>query len=402
MVPEGPGCSAARTLRAALATVETMLDRFAPPPETRRILKLARSDRAAAERELAELSAERQVALVCEAPVARRAELLELLPAPERVVPQLPEAELCFTVKAIGLADAAWILEYATPDQVVACLDLDAWGAAAPDRASLDAWFDALAETSADAFLRGALALDPEIVCLYLRSRIEVVLKHGDDPDWQDPPGAQTLDGQFYFTPRSQGDDVAAIVQMLRTLFVSDYWTYFRLLQGVIWELDAANEEWALRWRTGRLEDLGFPPWERAMNIYHYLAPPERAALPRDAAPLEVYEWRLPVWVPQLPTGPDARQLVFRSIALLEPEERRGAFFALVALANKVAVADRLPLSDVDSTPLALEKAARFASAGLEFVAAENRVEPVEVLRRAPLERLFNVGANLDPEGAKP
>ena len=90
------------------------------PDESRRLLELARSDREAAAASLAALSPDDQVALVCEAPLAQRAGLLALLPQPEQVIPRLPEAELCFTVKSAGLSDAAWILAQATSEQIVA------------------------------------------------------------------------------------------------------------------------------------------------------------------------------------------------------------------------------------------------------------------------------------------
>jgi len=378
-----------------------MLDRPAPHA-ARQILDLARTDRDAARRALAEQPLDVQVELVCETPVARRAALLELLAEPERVIPLLPEAELCFTVKAIGLESASWLLEHATSEQLVACLDLDGWEDALPNRRSLDGWIGALQEAGEEPLLRGLQALDPELLTLYLKAHVEVCLRSQDD-GWQPPVGADTLDGQFFFRALSDGDDVAGIVAMLRTLFENDYWSYFRLLQSVIWELEPEVEEWALRWRAGRLEDLGFPAWEEAMGIYRYLPPDELGALPPDVAPLApASRWQLPIWMPRLPASAREASLLFRTIAALEEEERRTAFHALVALANKIAVADRLPLSDSESTPRAIAKAARFASAGLDFLASESRLDPVEVLRRAPLDRLFRVGANLDPAAAKP
>ena len=138
------------------------------------------------------------------------------------------------------------------------------------------------------------------------------------------------------------------------------------------------------------------------MDIYRFLPPSERAALPEDARPLDVGEWHLPVWIPSLPARHDAEQLIFRTIALLEDDERRACLYAFIAIANELAVADRMPLGDAESTPQAIEKAAHFISEGLAFVSAENRLEAVEVLRRVPLGRLFRVGANLDPERARP
>ena len=384
-----------------IASVPPMLERPAPHA-ARRILDLARTDRDAAQRALAEQPLDVQLELVCEAPVARRAALLDLLPEPERVIPLLPEAELCFTVKAVGLESASWLLSHATPEQLVACLDLDAWQGTLPDYRSLDTWIAALVEAGEEPLLRGLQAIDPELMTLFLKARVEVLLRTNDD-DWQDPIGAETLDGQFFFRTLSEGDDAAAIIALLRTLFEHDYWMYFRLLQSVIWELASETEEWALRWRAGRLEDLGFPPWEEAMNIYRYLPPEQRGELPQDVAPLATASrWQLPVAIPRMPARLDEGALLFRTIAALENEERRTAFHALVALANKIAVADRLALSDAESTPRAIEKAARFASAGLELLAREHGLDPIEVLRRAPLDRLFRIGANLDPTAAKP
>jgi hypothetical protein len=172
-----------------------------PADGARRVLDLIRRDRAAAVREIARLSPDEQVELVCATPVARRAAVLDLLPAPDEVIARLPEAELCFTAKAMGLESAAWLLEYATPEQVVAALDLDAWSGVEPVPARLDAWLDALSATSDDALYRSVAALDPELVVHWLSARIAVVQKPDDDPGWQPPTGAHTLEGQFHFVP---------------------------------------------------------------------------------------------------------------------------------------------------------------------------------------------------------
>ncbi|MGH0033220.1 MAG: DUF6178 family protein [Myxococcota bacterium] len=377
---------------------------MASPPasaESRRLLELARRDRDAAVSELARASVEDQVALVCEAPLAERARVLGLLPEPERVIPRLPEAELCFLVKAQGLSDAGWILAHATPEQVVAAVDLDAWHGYELDVADLSAWLAALADGDKASLVRHANALDAELLVLLLRARLFVVQKPTDDEGWQPPEKSQTLEGQFHFVPHDENDDAAEIVALLRALFEEDYWTYFRLMQGSIWELDSDAQEWALRWRSGRLQDMGFPPWDEAMGIYRFIAPKDRAKLDTEAAPLDVGTWALPVWLPSLPATAESGHRVFRAIAELDPEERSAAFYAFVALANKVAVADKLELSDAESTPTAIEKAARFASDGLALVAEEQGLADPDVLRRVTLERLFTVGANLDPLSAR-
>jgi hypothetical protein len=93
---------------------------------------------------------------------------------------------------------------------------------------------------------------------------------------------------------------------------------------------------------------------------------------------------------------------VFQAIAALDADERLASFYAFVAVANKIAVADRMPLGDAESIPRAIEKAARLIDGGLAHVAAENGLAAAEVLRGVSMERLFRVGANLEPESARP
>lgn len=368
-------------------------------PELRRILATTRRDRDAARAAIERLPLEGQVALVCEAAPAERGRLLELVPEPEKVIPRLPDAELVFTAKALGAEDASWLLEHASAEQLVAVFDLDAWRGHALERESVERWMATLAEAGESALLRGLQSLDPELVVLYVRDRARVTLKPSEqeDPDWQPPPGAHSLEGQFYLVPRRPGDDMAPLLRALDVVFRKDYWLYFRMLQGAIWELPSELEEWAARWRAGRLEDLGFPTWDESMRIYGYVRPDRRGALPEGEPALDVEGFALPVWMPELPAAAEARHAVFRALADLHEDERRAFFYAFVALSNRVAVADRMDLADPETLPRAIEKAAETVSVGLEHAARENGLALADVLRRAPVEWLFRVGASLDP-----
>ena len=377
------------------------MDPVARAGDTHELIALARRDPRAAEQALAALPISAQVAVVCEAPLAERGRILGLVPNPEALIPELPAAELCFTIKAIGLADAAWVLEYVTPEQTVAALDLDAWRGNELDLAIANEWLEAFARTSSEARVRALESLDAELLTLALRARIGVVQKPDEKEGWSPPESSQTVEGQFYYWALADGDDIADITDHLRSLFESAYWSYFRLMHAVQWELGSDSEEWALRWRTGRLEDLGFPAWDDAMRVYRFLEPSAQRALPAEAPP-PLGEWPLPVWLPSLPETGGPGDRVFRAIAELDERERRASFFAFVALANRIAVADRLPLGDAESTPTAIAKAARFASDGLAYLASEHGLRDVELLRRVSLEHLFRVGANLDPEAARP
>jgi hypothetical protein len=184
-----------------------MPSRAPVPAAVQQILDLARRDRLAASRVVAEQPLQQQVELVCETPVALRSRVLDLLPEPEKVIPELPEAELCFTAKALGLEDAGWILEHATAHQLVTALDLDGWRGMVLEPAQVSHWMKAIGDAGPETLARTAAAIDPELLVLYLKARIEVWLKPSSD-DWEPAEGSRSLDSQFYFRARQPGDDL--------------------------------------------------------------------------------------------------------------------------------------------------------------------------------------------------
>lgn len=374
------------------------------PDEAARIVALARSDRGAAEEALARLSPDDQVALVCEAPLSERARLLSLVAKPEQVVPRIPEAELCFIVKAIGPSHAGWVVEHASSEQLVACMDLDGWAAEqfAPER--FRDWWLAAADAGPETLVRWFHAVDPELLVMDLQQRVEVAQKPDDATereDWVPPPGSQTLEGQFYYRAKREGDDLAELTLLLKSLFEANYWDYFRVMQGPRHELPTETEEWALRWRRGRLEDLGFPPREEAAEMFARLEPEEVAELPDDGPVLDVEGFRLPVWFPRVPVAADAEHAILAAAARLPDEGRTAFLYRLLSVANKVAVAYGLPLSDVESVPTALDEAVRLTSRGLEELVRAHGLSGDEVLRRTSLERLFRVGVSFHPDKAE-
>ena len=150
------------------------------------------------------------------------------------------------------------------------------------------------------------------------------------------------------------------------------------------------------------LEDLGFPSWDASMRIYGFLRPEAMKAVPEETKALDLASWALPVWITELPGIASDERALFRTTRELGAEERSAVFYGLIALSNRIAVADRMELGDPESLPGAIDKATRFASDGLEHVASENGLSLEETLRRVPLERLFRVGTNLDREAALP
>jgi len=315
-----------------------------------------------------------------------RGEFLMLVDHPEDIVPLLPEAELVQTVRAGGMSEAAWLLELATPEQRVAAFDLDCWTGSELQVARVHEWLDALIEAGRPTLIKALQEIELEVLLLAVHAEAEVAVVSKE----QAPPiGFFTPDGVVYFGTVPDASP-HRVHEISHALFADDQPLYWRLVYGLIFESPAESEEYALRWRTNRLQDLGFPDDEQAMRVYRPL-------------PVE----RVSEWVP-----PAAERSLVGSVAL--PRQLRGTLLGeslaklpasraadvlgyVLGVANSLAIADGLPLSESESVPRALEKAVRGIDAGLRELARVRVEPPEEVLdRTAPLD-LFRVGATVEP-----
>jgi hypothetical protein len=349
------------------------------------LLRLVRADRDAARAALAALDPEAQARVCLEVRPELRVELLMALESPEEVVPLFPDQELCFTARATGMSDAAFLLELATPRQIQACFDLDAWSGLDFEPPRGGEWLDALVEAGPETVARGLESIDPEIWVLLYRSFAEVAVLGKED---EKPAGWLTVDGAVYWNLRDDADP-SRVQQVVTALLEQAPHLYWQLVYALVYEQPAECEEWALRWRTGRLADQGFPDLESAMRAYRPLRPEE--------APV----WEAPpagalVTVETLPRQLQG-SLLGEALAKL-PAQRAGDVLGYVlAVANALAVADRMRLSDTDAIPHALEKAVRGIDRGLRELARVRNQPPADVLdRTVPLD-LFRIGATLDP-----
>ncbi len=351
------------------------------------LLLLARRDRPVALSQLRRLAPEEQGRACSELRPELRSEFLMLCDSPEQVVPLLPEADFVHTIRSGGMSEAGWLVELATVPQLVACFDLDCWEGYELQVQRVQEWLDALIEAGRPTLTRALAATDLELWLIVLRSEtsIAVVGKEDDPPD-----GSFTPDGMVYFEV-PEGMSPHRVHETVHAAFEGDQALYWRIVYGLIFESSADMEEHALRWRIARLQDLGFPDREQAMRVYRSLSP-------ENVEGAEDVEY--------------SRDLV-RSIDL--PKQLRGSLLGealsalpsgvagdllgyVLAVANSIAVADRLQLSDPDSVPLALEKAVEGIDTGLRELARVQGRAPEEVLEGSSPLDLFRAGATLKPE----
>lgn len=332
------------------------------------------------------MSPEEQARLCQDIRLESRSEFLMLTEHPEDVVPLLPEAELVQTVRAGGMSEAAWLLELATPEQRVAAFDLDCWSGSELQVSRVNEWLDALIEAGRPTLVKALDEIELEVVLLAIRSEAEVAVVSKE----QEPPiGFFTPDGVVYFGSAPDASP-HRVHEISHALFAEAQPLYWRLVYGLLFESPSECEEYALRWRTNRLQDLGFPDLEQAMRVYRPL-------------PLE----RVADWVPPTPDGgivesiPLPRQLrgtlLGEALAKLASGRAADLLGYVLAVANSIAVADALPLSESESVPHALEKAVRGIDTGLRELARARGQAPEEILDRTTPLDLFRVGATVDP-----
>ena len=320
---------------------------------------------------------------------ALRGEFLLLIDHPEQVVPLLADSELVGTIVASGLSEGSWLLEIATPEQRIACLDLDCWDGYELEPARVLAWLDALIEAGRPTLVRALEEVDLEVWLASLRPVAQVcVIGKEEEP----PIGWFTEDGVCYFRGASD-EDFARLKEIAQASFHEANPLYWRIVYGMLFESPSECEEMALKWRNARLGDLGFPDMDSAMGAWRPLrieeAPLWDLPAGEEAAPVPVAGAGLP----QQLRG----SLVAEALSRLAPGRAADLLGYMLAVANALAVSDGLRLSDPDSVPGALEKAVRGLDRGLRELAVARRQQPHEVLETTRPLDLFRIGATLDP-----
>jgi hypothetical protein len=206
-------------------------------------------------------------------------------------------------------------------------------------------------------------------------------LEQDPDPEIESDRFMRTPENKFVVEFLVDGAEYMAVKGLLDDLYAEDPFKATRLLSALRWELPSELEETALRWRTGRLEDLGHPSLDEALS---WFARPPRAhgEAPGTAARPAGF------WLAPLAGG----TLLGRAAARLAPEDREHLELQLVTAANAVIVADGVDAGDPDRVREAFEAARATLELGLEKLAGSEEAAAAEVLATAPVKRIFQEG----------
>lgn len=347
---------------------------------------------------------------------ARRGALLET----EEAVAAATPLEAYLAIKRRGLEDALAVLGALSPEQIRVILDLEVWNRDAIDVAELLTWLEAFRTAGLAALARAARSLDPEALAAVLRRRLLVALVPKEDrsdpeptPDWLVHPPEDiepilaTPDGRFYVAARAvderadlagepeevEEDERKQILALVRELYLDEEWEYVAgILRLTLEDLSSSLEEDAFRFRSARLEDLGFPPFEQALEVYGPLDPSALGAPPPISYGV-LEDARLPL----VHAEALSRGLLDAGLRGLDGPTATRVEADLLAVANAVLVADRVDAGDFEGISLALGRARAYIEIALAFEAEGETLEVLAARRLATVHPmvLHRVGYTL-------
>jgi hypothetical protein len=325
-------------------------------------------------------------------------------PGAAALVPRLPVQDVYWLARSVGPRDALELLRLATPAQLRACIDLDAWDRDRLSDASALAWLAALAALGPEQLLAGVRALDAELVALLVARHLHVHDRSlGEAPDPETPNALlATPDDYFVLEVTTTQPEVASALQgVLELLYRGDPGLARALLLEAKWSTPLELEELAYRWRGGRTADLGLVSFEEAAEIYAYLDPRSvRAGEGRPPVSAPDGEPMLPALFVE-PLAEDS--FVGRALARIDDavliEELTTA---LAMLINRVLVADGVDLSEPDAVRGGVARARDTLSVGLEYLTDGSLDRSTEVLSSVTLPRIFRAGHSLALELRRP
>ncbi|HEX8438288.1 DUF6178 family protein [Archangium sp.] len=330
--------------------------------DTQRALSLVR-------RQLASLPARKRIEAILDSRGAR--ELVRTLPA----------EDLYFTIAEVGLADSTELVQLASPEQFRTFVDLGGWKKDQLAPHEVLTWLRAARGDESEDFLQKLRKVDIEVLEMLLR---EFSLLHDleENPDVHvEGVTLETPEGRYLVEFKGiEGAELAAMRLIINDLIADNPFEAVRFLEAVRWDVPTELEETAYRFRTARLQDMGFPPLEEAVRLF--------SRVDTGTAPAPAPGTALAPGQGQ----PDYLEAAFRA---LDEVERENLETELRYLANATLVAEVEEPGELDAIRRVGEMARDYLLLGLEHLTGGDPTRAAQVVRDTELKRVFQVGFSL-------
>jgi len=333
--------------------------------------------------------------------VRNRLDLLLSRNDAEAVVASLPPQDFYVFLSELGAESSGPLLSLCKSEQFNHIVDIEGWHGDALAPGKVLTWCARLLAADEGRFLSWLYEADFELLVLLFKNWLSEVRAAGEE-DFQEESDSlplHTIDNQYYFSVRYP-DFEEVIRFILIFLFENHRQFYQALLHDVRFALIAEVEDLAYQFHRGRLEDNAIPDFLEAGSIYRGL---QRQALAKGKKVRPLFEEsgeKTPTFALALLP---AEGLLAAAIAGIDDAGAREMLQQeLVALANKVLVADDLDAAGPDSLRLAADKAIAYVNLGLEEICGADAGQAVEVLGRHYLEELFRLAFTAVDKRLKP
>jgi hypothetical protein len=335
-------------------------------------------------------------------PTAVKRRLDQILNAPDAaaIVRQLSPVEYVVLLKE-SPETRSQLLALATPHQVRTTLDLDCWHKDSLQSTRVLAWVDELQHSGPEVFIQALSELDVELLIATFRKHVRVHAtlpsEEEDDPGYYD----EVLSNELYRIEFiDQNTDVQErIRRILNTLRMSDLNLYHGLMQHIMWGQESESEHWAHRWKSGRLQDEGFPDYYEALETYRLSdleqpLPPAPASLPSPGSPesaeasglVPAYAWSL------TPSDSFLAQALLGEVPTATQER---LCWEMVYLCNRELIVDQIDFAEAAAVRASLARVHAYLNMGLEYLSGYDIQQLVPLLTRRSLQEIFQIGFTL-------
>jgi hypothetical protein len=320
-------------------------------------------------------------------PAKEKMDLILSDPDARRLTAAMEPQEFFWLMKEIGEADALGLLQVASPDQCLFILDMELWDGWNFSEDKACHWLAYFMEGGEPRIHELLNYLDFEFLQVFLSRELSVSGGIGDHSNDEErfADYDHTFDGVFMlsFKNPKHSQVIGTFLSMLVKL---DNPLYTALMEGIKGDVDLELEEQCLRFRTGRLEDLGFPPLDEALSIYARVNP-ETFELhgDKDLRPAGEGGSLMPSLIQD-------DTLFVRALALADSPT---IVQELNYLVNSALVAEGGAFEEPEAMVGILQRVCGYLNIALEKLSAGDEHKAAALLAGEQLKRLFQLGYSI-------
>jgi len=299
----------------------------------------------------------------------------------------LEPQEFFWLVKEIGETDALELLQLASPEQCVFLMDLEVWQGWQFSQDKACEWLAFFLEGGEPRIHELLRHLDFEFLELFLGRELVVAGGIGDQSNDEERLADydHTFDDVFFLSFKNPKHS-QLIGSFLSLLIKLDNPLYTALMESIRGEVDLELEEQCYRFRSGRLEDLGFPPLEEALSIYARVNPDQFELYGDKRLDLAGEGGAL------VPVTPPAGTLFARALAAAGSP---ALLQELSYLVNSALVAEGEAFKEPDALAGILQRVCGYLNIALERLSGGDQQRAASLLTGEPLKRLFQLGFSI-------